>query len=74
MPYKLSNVMQWSLCLRSWQKSDALNLDQRLLRHVPPVTDDLAVQTVQSDDDDDNDDLLEAEVLLYHEQGLEPEY
>jgi hypothetical protein len=74
MPYKLSNVMQWSLYLRSWQKSDVVNLDQRLLRHVPPATDDLAVQTVQSDADDDDDDILEAEVLLYHEQGLEREY
>jgi hypothetical protein len=45
-----SEVMQWILCLRSWQNSSIITLDQRLLRQ--------AVLTVDSTprDSDSNDE------------------
>jgi hypothetical protein len=50
---RTSDAMQWLLCLRSWQNSEIITLDQRLLR--------LAVMTTYSrlptSGDDDGDEL-----------------
>ncbi|KAM0708864.1 hypothetical protein Q7P35_002900 [Cladosporium inversicolor] len=51
-----SEVMQWLLCLRSWQKSEIIKLDQRLLRAVVIQVDSLPLPPLLDDDEDDDED------------------
>jgi hypothetical protein len=59
-----SDAMQWLLCLRSWQNSEIITLDQRLLRHAMIAADSL----VADGDGDDKVPTPEIEdELAYHE-------
>jgi hypothetical protein len=49
-----SEAMQWLLCLRSWQNSEIIRLDQRLLRAAVITVDSLPTPRLP-DDDEDND-------------------
>jgi hypothetical protein len=60
-----SDAMQWLLCLRSWQNSDIITLDQRLMRHAMIATDSLAV----GDGDGDDDEVEAHETTIIDEVG-----
>jgi hypothetical protein len=68
-----SEVMQWLLCLRSWQNSGVITLDQRLLRHAVMNVDSLIMHGGAGDDDDDEIDEIATPQIddepLYHEHG-----
>jgi hypothetical protein len=47
-----SDAMQWLLCLRSWQNSEIISLDQRLLGRAV-----IEVDKHSAGGDDDDDDI-----------------
>jgi hypothetical protein len=72
-----SEAMQWLLCLRSWQNSDVVALDQRLLRAAVITVDSLPPPPPQPDDDDEIDEIDEMitpeviqELLLNNDEDL----
>jgi hypothetical protein len=60
-----SEAMQWLLCLRSWQNSEVITLDQRLLRAAVIQVDSLLLPPLPDDDDDDNgvDEIITPEIV-----------
>jgi hypothetical protein len=71
-----SEAMQWLLCLRSWQNSDIIALDQRLLRAAVITIDSLPPPPPEPDDDDEIDEIdeitpeLTQELLLANDEDL----
>jgi hypothetical protein len=71
-----SEAMQWLLCLRSWQNSDIIALDQRLLRAAVITVDSLPLPPPEPDDDDEIDEIDEItpeviqELLLANDEDL----
>jgi hypothetical protein len=43
-----SDAMQWLLCLRSWQNSGVVQLDQRLLRQAMMTADSLVIDEINA--------------------------
>ena len=58
-----SEAMQWLLCLRSWQNSDIITLDQRLLRAAVLIVDSQAPLPPLLDDDDEIDESIIPEIV-----------
>jgi hypothetical protein len=54
-----SIVMQWLLCLRSWQSSELITLDQRLLRAAVITVDSMVPRPIPDDDDDDEPEIIQ---------------
>ena len=62
-----SAVMEWLLCLRSWQKSEIITLDQRLLRAAVLTVDSLPPPPVPPlvgvNVDEDDGDVITPEIV-----------
>jgi hypothetical protein len=72
-----SEAMQWLLCLRSWQNSDIITLDQRLLRAAVIMVDSMPPPPPPQPDDDEVDEIDEMiiaevvqELLLDNDEDL----
>jgi hypothetical protein len=46
-----SDAMQWLLCLRSWQNSGVVRLDQCLLRQATMTADSLVIDEIRGHED-----------------------
>ena len=74
-----SAVMEWLLCLRSWQKSEIITLDQRLLRAAvltvdslppPPVPPLVGVNVYDEDDGDVITPEIVQQLLIDNDEDL----
>jgi hypothetical protein len=62
-----SDTMQWILCLRSWQNSEIMTLDQRRLRQAVVSVDSLPPPRDDEDDEITTPPIAQEDLLGGHE-------